>query len=223
MVANSLAQRLGLLEGSELLATALTHSSFAAENSVESNERLEFLGDAVVDLAITDAIIRRYPELHQGTGSLTRSKVVNEASLADAARRLDLGEYVVLGRGELKSLGAERSSLLADAFEAVVAAVYLERGYDVAADFVLEHLGDALETAAASPDELDPKSQLRQWCEARAGALPSYEVVADGPSHAANFSAVVFLDGAEVGRGTGRSKKQAEAAAAANALESLSA
>jgi ribonuclease-3 len=115
---------------------ALTHSSYAAEHDVESNERLEFLGDAVVDLAIADLIVTRYPHLDEGTGSLVRSRVVNEAALARAARELDLGSVLRVGRGVKKERGAERPSLLADAFEALVAALYFERGYDVAKSFV---------------------------------------------------------------------------------------
>jgi ribonuclease-3 len=113
---------LGLSAESELLALAVTHSSYAAEHDCPSNERLEFLGDAVVDLAVADLIVTAYPHLDEGSGSLVRSRVVNEASLANAARRLELGSFVRIGRGEIKSNGLERPSLLADAYEAVVAA-----------------------------------------------------------------------------------------------------
>ncbi len=214
-----LAQRLGLAADCELLAVALTHSSYAAEHHVESNERLEFLGDAVVDLVIADAIIREHPELNQGTGSLARSKVVNESSLATAASLLGIGELVRLGRGEQKADGAKRPSLLADAFEAVVAALYLERGYDAAREFVIEQLRDVLALAAAAPEEIDPKSRLRQWCETRGLGVPYYEVSSDGPSHATQFDATVFVDGNVAASGTGRSKKAAEVAAALAAWE----
>ncbi len=214
-----LAEQLGLAADSTLLAVALTHSSFAAEQHVESNERLEFLGDAVVDLVIADAIIREHPELNQGTGSLTRSKVVNESSLADAAARLGVGELVRLGRGEQKADGAKRPSLLADAFEAIVAALYLERGYDAAREFVLEQLREVLAEAAAAPEEIDPKSRLRQWCETRGFGVPFYEVRSEGPSHATQFDATVFVDGQRAATGQGRSKKAAEVAAALAAWE----
>ena len=216
---DSLADRLGLSVHSELLTIALTHSSYAAENGVESNERLEFLGDAVVDMVIADEIIREYPQLNQGTGSLARSKVVNESSLATAAARLGIGELVRLGRGEQKSHGAERPSLLADAFEAVVAAVYLERGYEVARDFVRGELGEALDAAAAAPQDIDPKSRLRQWCEARGWLAPQYDVDGAGPSHATEFVARVIVEGEVLGTGRGRSKKAAEVAAATAAWE----
>jgi len=210
---------LGLAPDSPLLSVALTHSSYAAENDEESNERLEFLGDAVVDLVVADAIIRDHPDLNQGTGSLARSKVVNETSLALAARRLGLGELVRLGRGEQKARGAERSSLLADAFEAVVAALYLERGFAAAREFVLHELGSALADAAATPEEVDPKSRLRQWTESNGRGLPDYRVSSEGPSHDTEFRAEVTVNGRVLGRGVGRSKKSAEAAAARAAWE----
>lgn len=216
---DALARRLGLASDAPLLRTALTHSSYAAENGVVSNERLEFLGDAVVDLVVTDAIIRDYPSLDQGTGSLARSKVVNEATLAEAAERLGVAHAVLLGRGEQKSQGAFRPSQLADTFEALVAAVYLDRGYEAARDFVLGELGDALRDAAATPDEVDPKSRLRQWAEARGLGAPTYRVDGEGPSHATLFAAQVFVNGVLAGTGSGRSKKAAEVAAALAAWE----
>jgi ribonuclease-3 len=216
---DALAARLGLHPESETLQTALTHSSYAAENSVESNERLEFLGDAVVDLVIADEIIREHPELDQGTGSLARSKVVNEGSLATAAASLGLGEAMRLGRGEAKANGASRPSLLADAFEAVVAAIYIDCGFDAARAFVLEHLGTALAEAAAAPDEVDPKSRLRQWSESRGFGAPTYAIRAEGPSHATEFAATVSIAGQVAGIGHGRSKKAAEVAAAKAAWE----
>jgi ribonuclease-3 len=218
---DSLAARLGLAPDSSLLLTALTHSSYAAEHGVESNERLEFLGDAVVDLVVADAIIVGHPELNQGTGSLTRSKVVNEASLAEAAKKLGLGDAVRLGRGEMKSGGSERPGMLADAFEAVVAALYLESGFAAARAFVLAELGDVLEEAAAFPQDVDPKSRLRQWCESRGRPIPEYGVEATGPSHDTSYHAWVIIEGDVVGEGTGRSKKAAEAAAARTALRGM--
>ncbi len=209
-----LAQRLGLSAHSEALAVALTHSSYAAEHDCDSNERLEFLGDAVVDLAVADVIVTLYPELNEGTGSLVRSRVVNEASLARAARRLDLAPYLRLGRGEVKSRGHERSSLLADAFEAVVAALYLDRGFEAAKTFVHESLGEALADAASDPSEVDPKTRLRQWADANGLGEPIYEVSGEGPAHATTFEATVVIDGHARGVGRGPSKKAAEAAAA---------
>ena len=214
---HALADRLGLSTQSETLATALTHSSYAAEHDCASNERLEFLGDAVVDLAVADLIMNEYPELDEGSGSLVRSRVVNEAALAAAARRLDLGAYVRVGRGEVKSRGLERSSLLADAFEAVVAAIYLERGFDAAKHFVHDALSSEVALAAERPDEVDPKTQLRQWAEASGLGVPVYEVIAEGPAHATTFVAIVRVAGEVRASGRGRSKKSAESDAARTA------
>jgi ribonuclease-3 len=210
---DTVAERLGLDPASPLLVTALTHSSFAAEHDVDSNERLEFLGDAVVDLAVADLIITRYPDLDEGSGSLVRSRVVNEAALARAARYLELGPVLRVGRGVKKENGAERPSLLADAFEAVVAALYLERGYDAAKVFVHAALADDVTEAALAPSDVDPKTRLRQWAESRGLGTPEYDVSADGPAHSVTYYATVRV-GDLVALGEGRSKKSAEGQAA---------
>ncbi len=215
---DALGQRVGLAGTSPLLALALTHSSYAAEHGVESNERLEFLGDAVVDLAVADLIVTRYPTLNEGTGSLVRSRVVNESSLASAAQRLDLASAMRIGRGVAKENGLQRPSLLADAFEAVVAAIYLERGYDVAKAFVHDALAQDVATAARQPGDVDPKARLRQWSEANGHGTPVYRVTSTGPSHDATYYASVEVDG-RIARGEGRSKKSAEANAAEHAWE----
>jgi ribonuclease III len=204
---------------SELLALALTHSSYAAEHDCRSNELLEFLGDAVVDLAVADLIVNEYPDLDEGSGSLVRSRVVNEASLAHAAERLELSNYIRIGRGEVKSKGLERPSLLADAFEAVVAALYLERGFTSAKEFVQSTLRDDVAFAALSPDDVDPKTRLRQWSEASGLGVPSYAVTSSGPAHETDFEATVTIDGRVRGHGQGRSKKVAETEAAERAWE----
>jgi ribonuclease-3 len=199
------------------LAVALTHSSYAAEHECESNERLEFLGDAVVDLAVADLIVTAYPELNEGSGSLVRSRVVNESSLAEAATRLDLASAMRIGRGVRKEHGLERPSLLADAFEALVAAVYLEQGYDAAKSFVHATLGEAVADAASRPGDSDPKTRLRQWSEANGLGTPQYDVTSSGPSHDATYRAVVRIARRAMGTGEGRSKKSAEASAAEDA------
>jgi ribonuclease III len=214
---DALAERVGLSRASELLVVALTHSSYAAEHDCESNERLEFLGDAVVDLAVADLIVTDYPELNEGSGSLVRSRVVNESSLAEAATRLALASAMRVGKGVKKEHGLERPSLLADAFEALVAAIYLDRGYDTAKSFVHEMLGDAVADAAARPGDSDPKTRLRQWSEANGLGTPDYDVTSSGPSHDAMYAAVVRIANKPVGAGGGRSKKAAEASAAEDA------
>jgi ribonuclease-3 len=214
---DSVAERVGLAPTNPQLLTALTHSSFATEHEVDSNELLEFLGDAVVDLAIADLIITRYPELNEGSGSLVRSRVVNEAALAEAAKRLGLGDALRVGRGVKRENGAERPSLLADAFEAVVAAIYLERGYDAARNFVHDSLANDVERASKMPGDVDPKSLLRQWAEATGRGRPTYEVRSEGPSHDATFIATVRVGDAIVAFAEGRSKKSAESLAAQTA------
>jgi len=216
----SLAVQLGLSPGSHALRQALTHSSYVAEHDGESNERLEFLGDAVVDLAVADYIVGRFPLLNEGAASVLRSRVVNEDSLADVARRLHLGDLLRLGRGVLKEKGHERPSLLADAFEAVVAAVYLEAGYDAARGVVVHHLESAI-VAASHDDTLDPKTRLKRWAESRGLGAPDYEVVATGPPHDVTFVATVSV-GTTLASASGPSKKRAEINAAAAAWEEVS-
>jgi ribonuclease-3 len=211
---DAVAELVGLVSTSSVLQTALTHSSYAAEHDVESNERLEFLGDAVVDLAIADLIVTRYPELDEGTGSLVRSRVVNEAALARAARAIDVGSALRVGRGVMKENGSERPSLLADAFEAIVAALYVERGYDVAKIFVQAALANDVEAASKQPGDVDPKTLLRQWAEASGKGTPIYDVTSEGPSHDVTFIATVLVGGMVAASGEGRSKKSAEADAA---------
>ena len=216
----ALAVQLGLAPGSRALRQALTHSSYVAEHEGESNERLEFLGDAVVDLAVADYIVGRFPQVNEGAASILRSRVVNEDSLADVARRLRLGELLRLGRGVLKEKGHERSSLLADAFEAVIAAVYLEAGYDAARDVVVEHLETAI-VAASHDDTLDPKTRLKRWAEGHGLGAPEYEVVSTGPPHDVTFVATVSV-GSTLASASGPSKKRAEVNAAAAAWEEVS-
>ena len=214
----ALADRVGISPSSELLVVATTHSSYAAEHDCESNERLEFLGDAVVDLAIADLIVNDYPELNEGAGSIVRAHVVNEASLADAARDIDLASAMRIGRGVAKEHGLERPSILADAFEAVVGALYLEAGYDTARSFVRTALAGRVADAATRPGEVDPKTRLRQWFDSAGLGAPVYETVAEGPSHDVTFTASIRI-GDQVVRGSGRSKKSAETQAAIAAWE----
>ena len=216
----TLAAHLGLAPGSPLLLQALTHSSYAAEHEVESNERLEFLGDAVVDLAVAHYIVASFPWLNEGQASVLRSRVVNEDSLAEVARQLSLGELLRLGKGVLKEMGHERSSLLADTFEAVVAALYLEVGFDVAREAVVHELEPAI-VAASLHDTLDPKTRLKRWAESQGLGAPEYEVLATGPSHDVTFVATVSV-GTRLVSASGPSKKRAEVNAASAAWEEMS-
>ena len=208
----------------ELLARAMAHRSWCAETTdVESNERLEFLGDAVLGLVVTDHVYRTYPGLPEGHLAQVRAAVVNAGALAEVADQLGLGQYLLLGKGEDASGGREKPSILADAMEAVIGAVYLDGGWDAAAALVMALLGERIAEAAAGPGGHDFKTRLQELAARRFDELPRYYVVGEGPDHAKRFSATVYLAGQEAGTGEGRSKKQAEQGAARMAWEKLSA
>jgi ribonuclease III len=206
----------------DLLARAMAHRSWCAETpGVTSNERLEFLGDAVLGLVVTDHIFRTYPDLPEGELAKVRASVVSAAALADVAAELDLGAALLLGKGEAASGGREKPSILADAMEAVIGAVYLDAGWDGAARVVLGLLGDRIAAAAAGPGGQDYKTRLQELSARSFEDVPSYLVVDEGPDHAKRFFATVVVGGEARGRGEGRSKKQAEQAAARCAWEVL--
>jgi len=187
----------------------------------ESNERLEFLGDAVLGLVVTDHIFRTYPDLPEGELAKVRASVVNSALLAEVAAELGIGDFLLLGKGEDASGGREKPSILADAMEAVIGAVYLDGGWDAAAALVLSLLGERVADAAAGPGGHDYKTRLQELAARTFDQLPRYVVSDDGPDHAKRFYATVLLAGQERGRGEGRSKKQAEQAAARAAWSDL--
>ncbi|HEU4384330.1 MAG TPA: ribonuclease III [Anaeromyxobacteraceae bacterium] len=204
---------------------ALTHKSWVNEHRDDGggdNERLEFLGDAVVDLLVSHRLMERFPAAREGDLSKMRAAVVDEAGLAAMARALRLGELLRLGRGEEMSGGREKASLLADAMEAVIAAVWLEHGVGEALALVDRFLEEAFARAAAGTLDRDWKTQLQEWAQARLRATPRYRVAAElGPDHAKVFEIELELGGEALGRGSGRSKKEAEQAAAQVALTSL--
>jgi ribonuclease III len=193
------------------------------ENEGEpSNERLEFLGDAVLGLIVADHSFRSYAELPQGDLTDVRKAVVNSNTLAEVAAELELGDALLLGKGEDRAGGRDKPSILADAMEAVIGAVYLDAGWDAAQAMVLRLLGDSIERAAAGPGGQDFKSRLQELSARLFAAAPSYDVSDDGPDHAKRFFATVVVEDHVEGRGEGRSKKQAEQAAARHAWEQLS-
>lgn len=209
----------------ELLQRALTHASWAheqADPAAADNERLEFLGDAVVGLAVSEHLFTRFPDLSEGDLARMRAAVVKEGSLAAAARRLGLGEALRMGRGAERTGGRQRDSVLADAFEAVMGGVYLTCGWKAAQRVVLAALGPELNDVARTRAPADAKSALQELLQAQAGGLPSYRVVLEsGPPHEKRFEAEVLFQGKVLGRGSGRSKRAAEQAAAAEALQRL--
>jgi ribonuclease-3 len=220
---SALAGRLGhRFADSDLLDRAVAHRSWCAETpDTPSNERLEFLGDAVLGLVVTDHVFRSYPDLPEGELAKVRASVVSAAALADVAAELDLGPALLLGKGEDASGGREKPSILADALEAVIGAVYLDAGWDGAARVVLGLLGDRIAAAAAGPGGQDYKTRLQELSARSFEDVPSYLVVDEGPDHAKRFFATVVVGGEARGRGEGRSKKQAEQAAARCAWEVL--
>jgi ribonuclease III len=209
-------------EDRTMLARSLAHRSFCAENpSYESNERLEFLGDAVLGLVVTDYIYRAFPHLPEGELAKVRASVVNAGVLAELATEIELGAFVLLGKGEGLSGGREKPSILADAMEAVLAATYLDGGWDAAYKLVMALLGERIAAAAEGPGGQDYKTRLQELAARRFDQMPRYEVRDEGPDHAKRFFANVVLQGTPRGRGEGRSKKQAEQAAARMAWEWL--
>jgi ribonuclease-3 len=202
---------------------ALAHRSWVAEapQGSEPNERLEFLGDAVLGLVVTDHVYRTYPELPEGELAKVRASVVSAAALAEVAVELGLGEALALGKGEDASGGREKPSILADATEAVIGAVYLDGGWAAAAPFVLDLLGDRITDAAAGPGGQDYKTRLQELSARAYESVPSYEVVDEGPDHAKRFFAAVRVGDRRFAGGEGRSKKQAEQSVAKLAWEAL--
>jgi ribonuclease-3 len=219
----ALAGRLGWqVRNRELLLQALSHRSWCSENpGREPNERLEFLGDAVLGLVVTDYLYRNYPELPEGEMAKARAAVVNTASLAAVAAELRLGEALLLGKGEDATGGRSKPSILADSMEAVIGAVYLDAGYTVAEGVVLRLFSERAREAASGPGEEDYKTRLQEACAQANEELPSYRTTGTGPDHAKVFKAEVFLGGRRAGSGIGRSKKEAEQMAARQAWRSL--
>ena len=200
----------------------LAHRSYCAENpGNESNERLEFLGDAVLGLVVTDHIYRTYPGLPEGELAKLRATVVSAAALAEVAIELDLGEALLLGKGEDASGGREKPSILADALEAVIGAAYLDGGWAAAHTLVLRLLGERIIEASEGPGGQDYKTRLQELTARELTELPRYRITDEGPDHAKRFFAEVRVGGVVRGRGEGRSKKQAEAAAARDAWQAL--
>jgi ribonuclease-3 len=204
------------------LERALSHRSWCAENDGnESNERLEFLGDSVLGLVVTDNVFRRFPDLPEGQLSEVRAGVVNARALADVALEMGLGECLLLGKGEDAGGGRLKQSILADALEALIAAVYLDGGLDAATRFVLDRFGELIGEAATGPGGRDYKTRLQELAAQRTLGRPRYLVRDEGPDHAKRFFATVMLDGNASGTGEGNSKKEAEQAAAWSAWSDL--
>jgi ribonuclease-3 len=210
--------------GEALRDAALTHRSFAFEQGkLPTNERLEFLGDAVLGLVITDMVYRGFPDRSEGELAKLRAAMVNMTMLAEVAREVGIGEQVLLGRGEELSGGRDKTSILADAFEAVIGAIYLDQGLDTAYRVIERLFRPRIEAYVRGEGDRDYKTILQELTAQDLGRLPEYRVADRGPDHRKEFMATVYLAGREFGRGTGRSKKEAEQRAAREAYRRLTA
>jgi ribonuclease-3 len=220
-----LLEALGVALPDDLLTRALTHRSYAFENGgLPTNERLEFLGDAVLGLLISDILIRRHPDSPEGDLAKLRNSIVNTQALANVGRKLTddgLGSFLLLGRGEVVTGGHDKSSILADGVEALLGAVYMEHGFDVSRTVVLKLFGELIDTAPSLGAALEWKSSLQELTSARKLGVPTYVVTSSGPDHDQVFTAVVLVTGEQYGSGVGTSKKEAELKAAAQAWTTL--
>jgi ribonuclease-3 len=208
----------------ELLRLALTHPSVAHEQgaNVQHNQRLEFLGDAVLQVVLTTELYEKFPAMGEGPLTKARAQMVNRRALASQGRRLGLGDQLILSRGEESSGGRERSSALADAFEALLGAIFLDAGFETARDFILRQFREEFGELEVIPNLDNPKGELQELLQANSTEAPQYrlESVA-GPDHDRVFETAVYHQGVELGRGSGKSKKEAESRAALAALVAL--
>lgn len=220
-----LEQKLGVdFTNKDLLRQVFVHRSYLNENTgfdLDHNERLEFLGDAVLELVVTEYLYKHY---NNPEGELTnwRSALVRGVMLAEIAQGLAIGDYLFLSRGEQKSGGKARQLILANTFEAFIGALYLDKGYEAAQEFIHTNLVIRIDDIITNKLYMDPKSRLQETSQEKTGFTPSYKVVSEsGPDHAKNFTVGVSIDSKMVGEGSGSSKQSAEQAAANNALENL--
>ncbi|TQL03745.1 ribonuclease III [Cellulomonas sp. SLBN-39] len=220
--ADSLLEKLGVQLDPELLVLALTHRSFAHEaGGIPTNERLEFLGDTVLGLVVTEHLYREHPGQSEGDLAKMRAATVSQRALARVARVLDLGGYVLLGKGELATGGADKDSILSDTLEALFGAVYLAHGLETARDLVARLVSPTLEAAADLGAGLDWKTSLQELSAELGLGAPSYDVTGEGPDHARTFTAHAVVGGQARGTGTGSAKKLAEQEAASAAYAEL--
>jgi ribonuclease III len=208
----------------DLLEEALRHSSFVNEQpdlDLRDNERFEFLGDAVLNLIVGHILMRRYPDLKEGDLSRMRANLVNESQLARIARSINLGTFIRLGKGEIQTNGREKNSILADTFEALLAAVYLDGGFKAAFNLIDTNFSPLLEGTSPTADHHDYKSKLQEIVQDKQGAMPKYSVIREeGPDHEKTFWIELTVFEVET-QGSGKSKKMAEQDAARRALERL--
>lgn len=206
----------------KLLNKAITHKSYVNETgeSLKHNERFEFLGDSVLDLVVSDYLVRKYSDYREGTLSKIRAAVVNETCLAGLARKLDLGAFLLLGRGEEMSGGRNKASLLANAYEAVAGAIYCDSNLETAASVLLPQIKNEITKFTDNRESRDYKSDLQEYTQNKFFCIPIYKVLREtGPDHEKQFEIIVSAKDENMGKGMGRSKKEAEQAAAKMALD----
>lgn len=223
-VPHALEERLGYtFKNSNLLMLALTHPSHRKEGGPGAdNQRLEFLGDAVLQMVLTEAIYHRFPKWDEGRMTRLRARLVNRSALEQLALHYDLGSALILGRGEEKNQGRLRASNLCDAFEAVIGAIYLDGGFTAASSWIRDCFASRIEAESSAPDDFNAKGSLQEWLQSRALPTPTYQLIAEsGPDHEKCYEVAVLLGERELGRGLGSSKKIAESRAAAAALDQL--
>ncbi len=222
----SLAEHIGVaFSDISILRTACTHRSYLNENrgsGMEHNERLEFLGDAVLELVVTSFLYRKYPKRQEGDLTAYRSAIVNTVSLTKVAERIGLGDYMLLSRGESKDTGRARSVIIANAVEATIGAIYIDQGYDAAGQFVADHILNVIdiENIVENKSWMDAKSRFQEMAQEKTGVTPTYRTLKEaGPDHDKQFTLAVFLGDVQVAIGSGPSKQEAEQRAAEKGLE----
>lgn len=216
-------ERIGIVfNNKKLLAQAFTHRSFLNENRglvQEHNERLEFLGDAVLELVVTHFLFEKYKDKPEGELTAVRAAMVNTLTISEAGKKLGMNEFMLLSRGEAKDTGRARQFILANAFEALIGAIYLDKGYEIAEKFIADALFGLADIIVRKRLWQDPKSRFQEQAQERVSITPTYRVLSEeGPDHDKNFTVGVFLEDTLVEKGIGRSKQEAEQAAAEKAL-----
>lgn len=215
----ALAKKIGLsFNDFDLLIEALTHRSYLNEHKEYSgnhNERLEFLGDAVLELAVTDFLFKKFPAKPEGELTSYRAALVNTISLAESAQMLGINDYLLLSKGEAKDTGRARDVILADALEAIIGAIYLDHGLKNAEEFIAKNLYGKIDDIISKRSYQDPKSRFQEIAQEKHGKTPSYETLSEvGPDHDKRFTVGVFIGSEEIARGDGKSKQEAEQSAA---------
>mgnify|MGYP002412672324 CR=1 FL=1 len=223
---NEITKKIGIeFKNKKLLKTAFTHRSYLNENrgqGLENNERLEFLGDAVLELIISSFLFTNYPNKTEGDLTSIRAAIVRTESLADESRRLDIGKYLKMSKGEEDSGGKEKEYLLANLYESVLGAIYLESGYKTCEDFVSKTLLQKVEKIISEKLFIDPKTKVQELMQSKFKVTPTYEIIKeDGPDHDKVFTVGLFMDNKKLSEGYGHSKQKAEEDAAKNAIDKI--